>query len=237
MTVAPLGAAHAQASASGVSVTSVDQYGNVLPGDYYNVFQVAYGPSGGQRSLVVATGVTTSTFAATSGTAYTLQVYAYGSCTFSHWKNGVLGNPMPFTATVGTLSFTAVYNCPGAIANNGSITIYDHRMPQSNWAACFALVCGAGTGPGASMWVVLYDSAGTIVGTGFSNENGLTFSGLNPSATYLVYPADCTLCHTSTHDVLFNHWGDGSATRPLAVTANDTSLIAWYNCTNTCGGV
>lgn len=27
--------------------------------------------------------------------------------------------------------------------------------------------------------------------TGFPNENGLTFSGLNPSATYYLYPADC----------------------------------------------
>jgi hypothetical protein len=145
---------------------------------------------------------------------------------------------MTFTGTGAALSFTAVYNCVGAVVeNNGTITVYDHRTPQSNWAPCFALVCNLGTGPGAAMFVTLYDSAGTIVGTGFSNENGLTFSGLNPSATYYVYPADCTLCHTSTHDVLFSHWDNGNTTRPLAVTGNDTSVNAWYICTNTCGGV
>ena len=239
MAVAPLQATHAQVSASSVTVKAVDQYGNVLPGDYYTVSQIAYGPLDFmQRDYVVASGVTVSTFAVAAGSEYFLDIYTYGSCTFSHWTGGALSDPMQFTATGAALSFTAVYACTGAVvANTGTITIYDHRMPQSNWAACFALVCSAGTGPGASMWVVLYDSTGTIVGTGFSNENGLTFSGLNPSATYLVYPADCNLCHTSTHDVVFNHWGDGSATRPLAVTANDTSLNAFYDCTNTCGGV
>jgi hypothetical protein len=85
------------------------------------------------------------------------------------------------------------------------------------------------------MWVVLYDSSGNVVGTGFSNENGHTFSGLNPSSTYYLYPADCDSCHGSNHDVLFNHWGDSSTTRPLAVMANGVFLDAWYTCTNTCG--
>ncbi len=236
--VAPLQAAHAQTPASSVTVKAVDQFGNVLPGDYYTVSQIAYGPMENmQREYVVATGVTVSTFAAAAGSAYLLEISTYGSCTFNHWAGGHLSDPMAFTATGAALSFTAVYDCSGAVDNAGTITVYDHRLPQSNWAACFALVCSAGTGPGASMWVVLYNSTGTIVGTGFSNENGLTFSGLNPSATYLVYPADCDLCHGSTHDVVFSHWGDGSATRPFAVTANDTSVSAWYACTNTCGGV
>jgi hypothetical protein len=87
------------------------------------------------------------------------------------------------------------------------------------------------------MCLVLYDSAGNVVATGFADENGHTFTGLSASATYYVYPADCASCHGSTHDVLFNHWGSGSTTRPLAVTATGTSLDAWYICTNTCGGV
>jgi hypothetical protein len=173
--------------------------------------------------------------------AYSLQVYAYGSCTFSHWSDGAVSDPMTFTATGAALSFTAVYNCVGAaIENNGTITIYDHRTPQSDWAPCFALVCNLGTGPGAAMYVTLYGANGTVVGTGFSNENGLTFTGLNPSATYYLYPADCDLCHGSTHDVLFSHWGDGNnstTTRPLPVTANGTSVNAWYICTNGCGGI
>ena len=239
MAVAPLEAAHAQASSSsGVTVNAVNQFGQALPGDYYTIFQaVDYGPFGHGED-VVATGVTSSTFEGAAGPGYSLQVYDYGSCTFSHWSDGALSDPVTFAATGAALSFTAVYDCVGAvIENNGTITIYDHRTPQSDWAPCFALVCDLGTGPGASMYVGLYGSNGTLVGTGFSNENGLTFTGLNPSATYYIYPSDCDLCHGSTHDVLFSHWGDGNTTRPLAVTANDTSVNAWYICTSTCGGV
>jgi len=216
----------------------VDQNGNALPGDYYVVFEAAfYGPVYDQ-SNVLTSGMTTSTFATTAGSAYTLQVYSSGNCTFSKWSDGVSSDPMQFTATSGARSFTSVYYCSGSVApTTGKITIYDHRMPQSDWAPCFALACTTGTGPGASMWVALYDSAGTVVASGFSNENGYTFTGLNPSATYFVYPADCDLCHGSTHDVLFSHWGGGNTTRPLAVIANGTSVDAWYLCTSTCGGV
>jgi len=88
------------------------------------------------------------------------------------------------------------------------------------------------------MWVVLYNSTGGVVATGFSNEDGLTFSGLNPSSTYYIYPADCDLCHGSTHDVLFAYWGDNStSTRPLAVMANGAYVDAWYTCTNGCSGI
>ncbi len=87
------------------------------------------------------------------------------------------------------------------------------------------------------MWVVLYDGSGNEVATGFSNENGLVFSGLSPSATYYVYPSDCDQCHGSTHDVLFSQWATGSTTRPLAVVANGGYVDAWYTCTNGCGGV
>jgi hypothetical protein len=61
------------------------------------------------------------------------------------------------------------------------------------------------------MWVVLYDSAGTVAGTGFSNENGYTFSGADGTAA--------------------------SGTRPLAVIANGAYVDAWYTCTSGCGGV
>jgi hypothetical protein len=239
MAVAPMQAAHAQSPGSSVTVNAVNQFGEALPGDYYTVFQAVHdNPYDGQGEDMVATGVTGSTFEAAAGPSYSLQVYTYGSCVFSHWSNGALSDPVAFTATGSALSFTAVYNCVGAvIENNGTITIYDHRTPQSDWAPCFALVCNLGTGPGASMWVVLYGSNGTVVGSGFSNENGLTFTGLNPSATYYIYPSDCDLCHGSTHDVLFSNWGNGNTTRPLAVSANDTIVNAWYICTNGCGGV
>lgn len=58
-----------------------------------------------------------------------------------------------------------------------------------------------------------------------------------PGTTYYVYPADCDLCHGSTHNMLFQHWDSGSnSVRPLAVVVG-SSLDAWYSCTNGCGGL
>jgi hypothetical protein len=243
MSAMPVSAAHAQTQ-SNVTVNSVDQHTSPIFG-YYVVLLSSSGNT-------VATGFTSATLTTTAGSAHNVQADSYGNCTFSQWSNGLRNNPASFTATSGTTSFTAVFNCGTSSSGSGggnagesgagpgTITVYDHRTPQSNWAPCFALVCNLGTGPGAAMWVVLYNSAGTIVGTGFSNENGYTFSGLNPSATYYVYPADCDLCHGSTHGVLFSHWGDGPAAkdaRPLAVIANGAYVDAWYTCTNGCGGV
>ena len=98
--------------------------------------------------------------------------------------------------------------------------------------------CGSScTGPGAAMYVTLYDANGKAVATGFADENGHTFTGLTAGATYYLYPSDCDLCHGSTHDVLFSYWGTGGNTRPLPVVANGGFHDAWYICTNGCGGV
>jgi hypothetical protein len=226
-----------------VTVSSVDNDNNVLTGYYVQILD----PSGN----VVATGYTPQTFSdLVAGASYSVQVDGYQSCSFSHWSNGANADPMTFTAS-SSQAFTATLRC-GSGGETGSgpgtITIYDHRIPAGYWADCFALTCSNPldpscadncTGPGASMWVVLYDSAGNVVATGFSNENGLTFSGLNPSTTYYLYPSDCDLCHGSTHDVLFHNWGPGTGTndlRPLPVIANGTYVDAWYTCTNGCGG-
>jgi hypothetical protein len=147
--------------------------------------------------------------------------------------------PLTVTATGGALSnsITIPLTVSPPAPSNG-ITVYADRAPASYWASCFATTCALGTGPGAAMWVVLYNSTGAVVQTGFANENGYTFTGLNPGATYYVYPADCDSCHGSTHDVLFAYWGGNNSTiRPLAVIANGTSVDAWYTCTNGCSGV
>jgi hypothetical protein len=85
------------------------------------------------------------------------------------------------------------------------------------------------------MYFELRDSSGGVVQSGYADENGYTFTGLDPSATYYVYPVDCNGCHGSTHDVVFDHWGDGNTARPRAATVG-SSLDAWYSCTNGCGG-
>ena len=225
---------------STVTVNSVAVNGSSISG-----FYVALTDGGS----VVASGFTPTNFSATAGATYSIQADSYGACTFSNWSDGVRGNPRSFTASSTGSEFTAVYNCGGGTyeggAGPGTITIYDHRIAASYWAPCFAATCAnptascgqSCTGPGASMWVVLYNSSGDVVATGFSNENGLTFSGLNPSATYYLYPADCDQCHASTHDVLFAYWGDNStSTRPLPIAANGTYVDAWYTCTNGCAG-
>jgi hypothetical protein len=237
----PLQAAHAQTQSS-VTTNSVDQNAKPITG-YYIVLSDSSGNT-------VSTGFTAATFTTIAGSAYGLQADSYGNCTFTKWSDGVRNDPRPFTAVSGIASFTAVYTCGSSTSSGGggstsgesgagpgTITIYDHRTPQSDWAPCFATTCNAGTGPGASMWVALYDSSGHVVATGFSNENGLTFSGLANGGTYYLYPSDCDSCHSSTHDVLFSHWGSSSSTRPLPVIASGTYYDAWYICTNTCGGV
>ena len=215
---------------SSLTVSSVDQNGNAVSG-YYVALQSA--------GKTVGTGFTTTTFATTSGQVYTIEADGYATCTFAKWSDGMTSNPRSFTASASALALTVVYNCGTSGGGGGkdtTITISANRVPASYWAPCFALTCSLGTGPGASMYVVLYNSAGTVVATGFADENGYTFTGLTPGATYSVYPSDCDLCHGSTHDVLFNHWGDNSTTRPLKVTPGAT-VAAWYICTNGCGGV
>ena len=186
----------------------------------------------------VATGYTTAHFALPPG-RYAVSVGDFGGEYFSHWSDGTTSRSHSVRITSsGHLSLTAIYCSSPSCSSGGSsgITVSAHRIPASYWAPCFALVCSAGTGPGASMYFVLYNSSGNIVGTGFADENGYTFTGLTPGATYYVYPADCDACHGSTHDVLFQYWGaDTSSVRPMAATVGE-SLAAWYSCTNGCSG-
>ena len=130
-----------------------------------------------------------------------------------------------------------------AASSSADITVFAHRIPASYWDPCFATSCtnpyapcDAGcTGPGAAMYFALYDSAGNFVTGGFADEHGFRFTGLAPGSIYYVYPDDCDSCHGSTHDVVFQHWGDGRTSKPIPVTIGQ-SLEAWYSCTNGCGG-
>ena len=156
----------------------------------------------------------------------------------------VVGNsPLPASSTVGSTTgeFASGSTSAPATATSATtqaysgpaITVYAHRIPAPYWAPCFALTCSAGTGPGTTMYFVLYNSSGGIVQTGFANENGYAFTGLKAGTTYYLYPEDCDMCHGSTHDVIFAHWGDGNTTRPLAVVVG-SSVDAWFSCTNGC---
>ena len=187
-----------------------------------------------------------------SGTTYLLGG-PYGAwTTYGFYGEVTPGTPSTTTTTSTTTSTsststTTTTQSTSTTSGSGTITIYDHRVYATYWAPCFATACTnptawcttSCTGPGASMWVSLCSDPGcsNVVATGFADEGGHTFTGLTAGATYYIYPSDCDLCHGSTHDVLFDHWGTGGNTRPLAVIADGTSVDAWYTCTNGCGGV
>jgi len=172
--------------------------------------------SGNTWSVIVAnTGDTSTTYTDTglaSSTTYTYRVSAI--------------DPIGTSSPSNTASATTITPSAG-------ITVYAHRIPASYWDPCFATTCSAGTGPGASMYFELWDSLGNVVQSGYADENGYTFSGLTAGTTYYVYPADCASCHGSSHDVVFQYWGDSSTVRPMAATEGVT-LDAWYSCTNNC---
>jgi hypothetical protein len=185
-----------------------------------NVSGAITGASSSRVALYPA--VVTCNWHASSGDFWddvAVEIKASGASVFSGLTNSTLPGPSNVNST----------------ASMG-ITVYAHRIPADYWDPCFATTCNAGTGPGASMYIVLFDSSGNVVQTGFADENGYTFSGLNPVATYYVYPTDCDNCHGSTHDVVFQYWGDNhSSTRPRAAMVG-ANLDAWYSCTNNCAG-
>lgn len=202
------------------------------------------------NGVTVGSGFTPVTFSASAPGSYTVTVDDYTNAYFYQWSDGTCSNSETVTVSGGEVSLNAEYTTnqqtPSTCAPSSSggavsgspdgITVTANRIPASYWAPCFATVCSAGTGPGATMFFTLYDSSGGVVATAFANENGYTFTGLTPGATYYVYPADCDNCHGSDHDVIFEYWGDGlGSTRPLAVTVGE-SVAAWYSCTNGCGG-
>ena len=223
---------------STINISTVNSAGSQISGYYVALLQ-----NGAQ----IESCFSTCSFSVNGAQTYQVAATSFGTEIFNHWLNdnttGMETVNVPSAST--TIGLTAVYggsstattNTTGTISTgSGGITVYASRISAGYWAPCFATTCNAGTGPGASMYFILYDSSMNVVQTGFANENGYTFTGLTAGATYYVYPADCDLCHSSTHDVLFQYWGDNSsAVRPMAATVGE-SLDAWFSCTNGCGG-
>jgi len=210
VTVTPLGAASAQTPASTVTVSSVDQNGNALPGDYYVVFEAAfYGPVYDQ-SNVLTSGMTSSTFTTTAGSSYTLQVYDYRDCTFSHWSDGVSSDPMQFTATSGASSFTAVYYCIGVVSIDSSILVTSEYTGGAALTGVYAVL----------------EQGGATVATGFTPVTFATMSDLN-----------YTVIVTNSTNAYFSEWGNGITTDTIVVAAHSAqaSLTALF-CQTACSG-
>ncbi len=78
------------------------------------------------------------------------------------------------------------------------------------------------------MYMALYNSSGGLVQTGFANDDGLNFTGLNLHALYYVQADSCDFCHGSTHNVTFTYWDNRNITaNPIEVTVG-SSPNAWY---------
>ena len=194
-----------------------DNGGSTITG--YNIYRGTV--SGGEGTTPVGTvSGSTLTYAdtgLTNGITYYYKVTAVNSVGESSPSNEASATP--------------------AIPNASGITVYAHRIPAGYWAPCFATSCSAGTGPGAKMTVALLDSSGNVLQSGLTDENGYTFTGLSSGATYYVYPEDCDSCHISSHDVVFQYWGDNHSTGRPRAAAVGASLDAWYSCTNGCAGI
>lgn len=206
--------------------------GSIVSGFYTLLLQ------GGQ---VVNSSFTPAEFTVKTGANYTIDVQGAGNYYFQYWQDTGSVNVNRSIVITRDISLYAVMcsgppgTCKNAAPVDG-ITVYANRIPAGYWAPCFALACSLGTGPGASMYFVLYNSAGQIIQTAQANEQGYTFLGLSPGTTYYVAPQNCDLCHGSTHDVDFGYWDDNtSSTVPMAATVG-TNLEAWFYCTNGCGG-
>lgn len=136
-----------------------------------------------------------------------------------------------------TLSAVSLSNLiPAFAADDTEITVRAHRIYADYWDPCFAEVCDAGYGPGVGMYIELDDTWGNYVDSGFADENGYTFSGLDPNETYYVYATSCYDCNGNPHDVLFEYWEDNGSSDYPRETTTGTELDAWYDCTNGCGG-
>jgi hypothetical protein len=194
-----------------------------------------------QDNVTVATGYSPAQFTVNDGQTYAVEVDDYSSYYFQYWADTGSVNVNRTFTTASNLSLTAVMcdGPPGTCADPtpaDGITVFAHRIPASYWAPCFATACSAGTGPGATMFFELIDSSGNVVQTAYADERGYTFTGLTPGATYHVQADNCNLCHGSTHDVVFQYWGnDTSTANPIAATVG-TNLDAWFSCTNGCSG-
>lgn len=100
-----------------------------------------------------------------------------------------------------------------------SLTIRASRLPSDGWSGKF-------TDDHVGMFVTVYDLKGTLIKSGFANENGLVVKGLKNSL-YFVYPADCDNCSGTKNDILFQKWEDGSKDRPRLIPA-DSNIVAQY---------
>jgi hypothetical protein len=224
-------------------VNANDQNGNKLTG-----LSVAL-LNGNNQFIVRGFTEFNATFTLEAGKSYAVEMTGYYNedtktfYEFKGWQDSTNDNtrrPIDLTkfgedkAETFTAEYTVTENAPppqdngGEITTSppldspaGTITVYAYRIPHEKWGTSTFVDANA------NMYFVVYNSTGWIIYSDYADESGHTINGLNESETYWIYPTDCDECHNDPHDVLFDHWENGSTDRPRAVTTGH-SVGAYY---------
>lgn len=191
---------------SKLTITSQDSNGNPIYG-YYTTLS---------GDGMMAHGFTTATYTLVSGFAYTVQVYSYRSCVFSHWLDGGSTNPSRAIEITSNEQFTVVYNCSSS-ANTVNIGVISTNIETS--------------GEISGYYIALYDSNGNVIATGFTPTHFTVTKGQTYSIRADSY-GSCTFNNWLDPTTSVNHYSN-----PYTFTATasyDQSATgpfqAEYNC-------
>jgi hypothetical protein len=160
-----------------------------------------------QAGEVIATGFTPVAFTLNDGQSYVVEAQSYGSCIFSHWSNSGTTSASTSISITSNTQITAVYNCSSSAPSSVTISSVDQ-----NDKAIFGY------------YTVLYNSAGSVLATGFTPKTFQTTAGDSYRVRAESY-GSCT----------FTSWSNGVTNDPLSfkAAAGSLSYTAVYDCTNT----
>src|SRR3989449_2404383 len=180
-----------------LTVNSVELPSNPFAGQW-----IALSDSSGNT---IATGFTPITFTVTTGTQYTVFAPNGHVHVFNHWDDGSTDSHKTITPTQDT-TFTSYYTIgsttpppPASV----SVTVKSMELPSN---------------PFAGQWIVVRDSSGNTIATGFTP---VTFTATTGSQ-YNIHAPD-------GHLHIFDHWDDGSTNSFRTITpTQDSTLVAYY---------
>ena len=180
-----------------LTVNSVELPSNPFAGQW-----IALSDSSGNT---IATGFTPITFTVTTGTQYTVFAPNGHIHVFNHWDDGSTDSSRTITPTQDT-TFTSYYTIGSATPPppaSVSVTVKSMELPSN---------------PFTGQWIVVRDSSGSIIATGFTP---ITFTATTGSQ-YNIHAPD-------GHLHIFDHWDDGSTNSFRTITpTQDSTLVAYY---------
>src|SRR2546425_5336021 len=180
-----------------LTVNSVETPSNPFAGQW-----IALSDSSGNT---IATGFTPITCTVTTGTQYTVFAPNGHVHVFNHWDDGSTDSSRTITPTQDT-TFTSYYTIGSSTPPppaSVSVTVKSMELPSN---------------PFTGQWIVVRDSSGSIIATGFTP---ITFTATTGSQ-YNIHAPD-------GHLHIFDHWDDGSTNSFRTITpTQDSTLVAYY---------